>query len=297
MTQFKLDRALAREIIVHIAPLYVELLRELQARYGWAKVPDKLEKLFRRANFDGYVTVFDDEKRIFVSFGLFLMGQEGFKQFNAKLAAMSPEQQHEVVRKWFDEMRDEENWEYLDTLFPDTPEQEAEAIARFNALSDEAKTEASMRAGFFWSFFFGWFYQYLALMLHGQKLTDLVAQAKAGDEEAFCKAIHVEPRLLHHHEFFRGRYELARQHGEEDFLKRIGYRLASPGTPGRIRYPGLYVVFAMLEVTGWLGGGFTHEELLDICDDAGLDRWQNRIEDVNFLAKRLREYRKLRRIA
>jgi len=40
-----------------------------------------------------------------------------------------------------------------------------------------------------------------------------------------------------------------------------------------------------------LDGGFTHDQILDMCDEAGLDRYQNRIEDANYLTQRLREYR------
>lgn len=288
----KLDKALTREIIVNVSPQYVELLRELQSKGGWVRLPEKFDALFRRLNFDNYVLLFDDEKSINICFVLFLMGQQGLKEFNADLETMTPEQQAEFAQEFIKELLDEKDWEWMDDIFPNTPEKEAEALARFQALDDDKKAESTKRAIYFWGFFFGWFYQYLALMLHGQKLTVLVAQAKAGNEDAFCKAIHIEPRLLKSHPFFRERYEQARENQETEFLKRIGYRLANPGAPGKIRYPGLYVVFAILDAAGWLDGGFNHEELLDICDEAGLDRYQNRIEDTNYLTKRLIEYRK-----
>ena len=56
------------------------------------------------------------------------------------------------------------------------------------------------------------------------------------------------------------------------------------------------MVFAMLDAAGWLADGFTHDELLDICDEAGLDRYQNRIEDVNSLTKRIGEYRRWQKV-
>lgn len=295
MNTFRLDKELTREVIVSTAPMYVELLRELQSKGGWVRLPEKFEALFRRLNLDNYVVLFDDERYIGVCFAFFLMGQQGFKDFNAELEAMPPEEQAEAARTFLMELSDEENQQWMDDIFPDTPEQEAEVQARFQALSEEEKAEATKRGFWLGGFFFGWFYQHLALMLHGQKLTVLVAQAKAGDEDAFCKAVHIEPRLLKSHPYFQARYEQARDAQETDFLKRIGYRLANPGAPGKIRYPGLYVVFAMLETMGWLDEGFTHEEILDLCDAAGLDRWQNRIEDVGYLTKRLNEYRNRRK--
>lgn len=297
MEKLTLDKALTRQIIISVSPFYVEHFRLVQTKSGWIKIPEKMEQIFQRFRLDNYVMVYDDERRLYSAFALFLLGKQGVKDFNAEFNAMSPDKQMEFMKELVTESMDEQNWEWMDDLFPDTPQEEAAALERFNALSPEEKEEASKRALWFWSFYFGWFHQYIALMLHGQKLTTLVALAKEGDEEAFCKAIHIEPRLLKSHEYFRERYEEARENREDDFLKRIGYRIAAPLSPGRIRYPGLYVVFAMLEVTGWLDGGFTHEELLDICDEAGLDRWQNRIEDTNFLSKRLREYRRIRKLS
>jgi len=297
MNKFRLDRELTREVIINIAPMYVELLRELQSNGRSVKLPDKLERVFRNLqNLDQYVMVFDDERRIHTALLLFLFGQDGLKEYAADLKAMTTEQQTAQAEEFIRESLEDRDLDWAEDFFPDTPEKEAEALAKLEALNPEEKEEALKRAGWFWYFFFGWFYQYLSLMLHGQKLTTLVDLAKQGDADAFGKAVHVEPRLLYSHPYFRERHEKAREGEEEDFLKRIGYRIANPGSPGRIRYPGLYVVFAMLEVSGWLDGGFTHEELLDICDEAQLDRWQNRIEDTSFLAKRLREYRKSRKL-
>ena len=51
------------------------------------------------------------------------------------------------------------------------------------------------------------------------------------------------------------------------------------------------MLFGILESFQWLND-LKHEEILDICDEAGLDRYQNRIEDVNYITKRLAEYRR-----
>jgi len=51
------------------------------------------------------------------------------------------------------------------------------------------------------------------------------------------------------------------------------------------------MLFGALEATGWLES-IKHHEMLNLCDSAGLDRFQNRIEDVNYLTKRFLEYRR-----
>lgn len=122
-------------------------------------------------------------------------------------------------------------------------------------------------------------------------MTSLVPRAMRGDDDAFLKAIQIDRQLLKAHPYFIERYATAFQKGEVEFLNNVSYRLTNPHLRGKILYPGIYVVFAILEVMGWLDD-LTHEEILDICDAAGLDRWQNRIEDVNYLTKRLAGYRR-----
>jgi hypothetical protein len=56
------------------------------------------------------------------------------------------------------------------------------------------------------------------------------------------------------------------------------------------------MMFAVLDGLRCLDGVFTHEELLDLCDKARLDRFQNRIEDVNYLTKRLVAFRRAQKL-
>jgi len=291
MTKLQLDKELTRKLVVTMAPQYAEMLRDLQSQARWAKLLRKYEGIFRGAALDSYVGLFDDERRIGTALWLFLLGEEGHKELNAEVAAMSTDEQQTWMDEQIREAGEDDSWSWMEGMFPDTPGAEEASRLAYEELSDEDRTEATKRAVFFWIFFFASFHNYLSLMLHGRKLTILVAQAKAGDEGAFCKAIHIEPRLLRHHPFFLERHLQAQENSETDFLKRIGYRLANSALNGKIRYPGLYMVFAMLDASGWLDGGFTHDQILDMCDEAGLDRYQNRIEDANYLTQRLREYR------
>lgn len=293
---FQIDRELTRKLIVKLAPAYAEMLRDLQSPGLWAKVLRKYDGLFRGTGADAYVSLFDDERKIHLTLWCALLGEDGVKELSAEIAAMSPDEQQLWVNELVTGANQDESWSWIEAMFPDTPAKEEAARREYERLNDEEKAAASKRAGFFWSFLFASFHNYLALMLHGRKLTTLVAQAKANDESAFCMAVHIEPRLLRNHPFFSERHLQAQAKPEPDFLKRIGYRLGNPALAGRIRYPGLYMVFAMLDAAGWLEGGFTHEDLLNICDEAGLERYQNRIDDTNYLTQRLREYRQWQKV-
>lgn len=291
MSKIQLDKDLTRKLVVAMAPQYAEMLRDLRSPGRWAKLLRKYDGIFRGAFLDGYVSLFNDEKRINLTLWFFLVGEDGYRELDAEVAAMSPDEQQGWLNDLVSEANEDGAWSWMEDMFPDTPEKEVAARLAYENLSDEDKAATSKHAAFFWSFFFASFHNYLSLMLHGRKLTVLIEQAKAGDESAFCKAVHVEPRLLRHHPFFRERHLQAQENSEMDFLKRIGYRLANSSLNGQIRYPGLYMVFAMLDAGGWLDGGFTHEQIVDMCDEAGLDRYQNRIEDPTYLTQRLREYR------
>jgi hypothetical protein len=95
--------------------------------------------------------------------------------------------------------------------------------------------------------------------------------------------------LLTGHPYFRETYARLLTGEDRKFLVDVLTHLNRPPIQGKIHYPALYAVFATLDGFGWLDD-FTASEILDICDEAGLDRYQNRIEDENYLIKRRLDY-------
>jgi hypothetical protein len=65
------------------------------------------------------------------------------------------------------------------------------------------------------------------MMVHGEKLTSLVAQAKAGNDDAFVKAVQIDKRILNAIPYFSERYARAHDQGHSDFFDRLSYRLKS----------------------------------------------------------------------
>jgi hypothetical protein len=264
---------------------------EVQRPEGWRKVAEAFGQIRKRLMLDSYVTLYDDERRLHVCLALFLLGAEGLKELSDELKAASVEEQRTWINEVSAELLDDV---WPENLFPDSPEEQADLLAQFEALPPEEKTDAIKRGQYLYSFVIAFFYNTVAVMAHGEKLTSLVPKALAGDENAFLKAIHIDKWILQAHPGFKERFEEAQNKQEREFLRDIGYRLGASPTKGRIRYPALYLLFGMLEAIGWLND-LTHEEMLDLCDQAGLDRWQNRIEDVNYLTKRLGGYRRMQK--
>jgi len=287
----RLSKDVASRLVVQLLPEYMEVFREAQRPEGWRKVAETFGEIRKRLNIDGYVALYDDERRLHGCFAYFWLGAEGVKELANELNGASPEELGKFVEDFAADCL-ENDW--ADELFPDSPQREAELRAQFEALPPEEKAEAIKRGQYLYSFVIAFFYQSISVMVHGEKLTSLVPKAMAGDRDAFLKAIHIDKALLHAHPWFKDRHYAAQCKREDILLRDVGYRLRAAPTRGRIRHPGLYAMFSMLEALGWLND-LRHEEILDLCDEARLDRWQNRIEDVNYLTKRLGGYRRMQK--
>ncbi len=273
---------------------YVEFFREFQAYDGgWLIWPEKLYILKRNLKLDNYVTLYNDQKLIDGSLMLFLMGKDGLKEWGKELSILSPEdQQKEIENLAKDVIEDDFSW-VDDVLekWPQTPEEEIKSKEQFDSLDEDTKKLLIERWQYLFLHILSAIHNYFAIMVCGESMTSLVPKAMNGDEVAFCKAVKIDRNLLSLHPYFIERYQNAQANGQKDFLKRLAPYQSTPHLIGRIRYPGLYIVFAMLETLRWLDD-LTHSEILDICEAAGLDQWQNRIDDVNAVTKQLARYRR-----
>jgi hypothetical protein len=271
-------------------PLYAEVFQDLKSEGGRVKIYGRFAKI--RSNVASYVQLYDDERKPGVSILIALIGEEGFKKLNEGSATWAEREVSEFIEEF---ASDDTQDELLQEL--GIPETEAEWIKQeqeFQALPEEQKAASIKTSSFFWSGFFAQFFNTLSLMTHGATLITLVKQALADDDEAFCKAVQVDRFLLSHHPFFIARKQRAQDEGDTEFLSALAYRESNPNLKGKIRYPALFMLFGVLESVKWLDK-LKHEEILDLCDEIGLDRFQNRIEDVNYLTKRLADYRRFQK--
>lgn len=131
---------------------------------------------------------------------------------------------------------------------------------------------------------------YLALMIHGRTMCQLVEDAKNGDDNAYRCAVQID-RSVFRLEYFQDRLLRAQFTGDQDFLDKLSYRLKAPIIQSKIRYKTLMLTFAILEDDGLLSR-LPHNELLDICEQVGVYGKEYGVEDVGHLRKRLKDYRK-----
>ena len=280
------SKGVALSFAEKFAPLYAGALRDLQLSGGRFQFPREFGAFLDRIG--SYVLLYDDEKKLNVAFAMGLFGEQSFKELNEESKTWAPKEQ----QAFLDELvTSKELEEVIDEIeLPKTPEEWEKNRQLYESLPDDEKTLVARRAALFWGGFVGGFLNTISLMVHGVKLTDLVPRAISGEEEAFLKAVQIDRLLLIHHPFFRERKHRAQDNGEGAFLSKLAYRETNPPLRGKIRYPGLYMLFGILDAVRWLDD-LSHNEILDLCDVAHLDLYQNRIEDVNYLTKRLLEYR------
>lgn len=283
-----------KKLLSDKVPEYIELFVEFKTdAHGWLIWPERLIKAKKNLNIDNYVLLYKDQKTIDVCLFLFLMGQDGLKSWNEELLAI-PEQDRQkafedLAQEWI-----EDDLVWLDQMlgdWPQTVEEEKALKKEFDALDESTKKAEILRAQFLFMHILLSMHNYFSMMVNGESLVSLVQKAISGDEDAFRKAVKIDRNLLVSHPAFKDQYLKAQSEGNQAFLRGLSVTQCSPNLISKIRYPGLYMIFAMLEVLGWLGD-FTHKEILDICDSANLDRWQNRIEDVNAVTKQLQRYRR-----
>jgi hypothetical protein len=183
----------------------------------------------------------------------------------------------------------------FDALFNMTDSEREGLRRQFDTLPEGEKISELYKAQNLLAFVYAYFYNILSLMVHGQKLTTLVPLALQGDKEAFCKAAQIDRNLLTGHPYFRDTFARLNTGDDTDFLDALLYRIGNPSLRGRIRYPALFSLFAVLDSFGLLDE-FTAPEILDMCDEAKLDRFQNRIDDESNLNKRRAEYRRYQKL-
>lgn len=271
---------------INLTPQFAEHLREFEKSKGLSFF--KKEVAIAQNHYGQYVLVYDDEQKIARAFLYAALGEDGVKKLNTDFEKMSPQEQ----QKWIESISDDHEIvrAFSSTKFLETPEDIQAAKNLIANLPEEKRKLAEKEAAFFWIFLFSTFFNTLSLMVHGSKLTTLVPLAIAGDDQAFLKAIQIDRMLLLHYPYFRDRKFRAQDEGDTDFLAKIHYRESNTLFRSKIRYPALYMLFGILDAYTWLDE-LKHREILDICEEAGLDRFQNGIEDENSITKRLSDYR------
>lgn len=285
-----IDKSSAARFLLVMAPDWMWLLAKIEAEDGRLRFPPLVTRVIINLKIESYPLLYENEAAIELTVFRAFLTPEEIAELNSRLNDQTPDERGQTLREMVDGLSE------LDLAFelPKTPADERRAQAQFEALTKDEQAEAIKIGQQLWMGFLAGFFQSLSVMVHGEKLTSLVNQAKAGNDEAFCKAVQIDKRILTTIPYFKQRFERANLEGERDFADALAYRLQCPPYKGKIRHKALYLAFAFLDQAGLLDT-MKHREILDLCIDAGLDAHGNRIDDVKNLSKRLAEYRAFQR--
>lgn len=265
-------------------------LRHIESEQGWVRFPPYLANTITNLKIQNYPLLYSSEGAIAAIFLKGLMTADEIHELNSELESATLDERGEFLTNFIASLT-----EVADSIeIPKTPEAQEAARQKFLSLSEEDQKKAVKVSQHFFAFFFASFYQNLSVMVHGEKLTSLVAQAVAGSDVAFAKAVQIDRRILTEYPYFRERFARAQMEGDSDFYDLVSYRVNAPPYRGKIRYKTLWLTLSVLDSTGFLNE-LKHREILDVCDEVGVDGWANRIQDVKYLSKRILEYRQFQK--
>lgn len=290
MTVF-LNKHQAVRIIQSVSGECLELLDAIEKCKGWLLFPTPdLTDVIRNLRIQNYPILYENERLLQgVLLDVFTTPEE------IERLASDYEQANESVRtELMDAFFSATNEAMSSIQWPPTIEERRSAEATFMALSPAERADAVKTAQRFMAGTMAAFYQMLSVMVHGERLTSLVAKAKAGDRNAFMKAVQIDTRVIEEIPYFRAEHERARREGDIGFMRSLAAARSRPPYWGRIRHKAVYWGFSVLQDLQMLDH-LKHREILEIFDESGMNLADNRIEDVNYLTKRLMAFRQFQK--
>lgn len=294
--QPRIEKSIAIALASQLVPICAELLMDYMAkRNGWIKMPKEFEQIRQNSNLsDSYVLAYEEESRILSCLMKSLFPGDTsnqLKQFDNEFLAVKEHEKLDFVDSYLSEKLGGDLFHLFEKLSNATNEDQEIARKELEALSEDEKREIFLSRQLFFAYIYAYFYNHIALMVHGQKLTTLVPLALKGNQKAFCKAIQVDRNILTGYPYFRDTYARLQTGENPNFLADITSYINRPPIQGRIEYPALYMLFSILDGFKWLDD-IKASEILDLYNGMGLDGDQNYIEDENSVVKKRIEYRK-----
>lgn len=298
--QPRIEKSIAITLASQLVPICAELLMDyMDKRNGWIKMPKEFEQIRQNSNLGGsYVLAYEEENRILSCLMKSFFPDDTtqqLKQFDHELLAVKESEKLKFVNSYLNEKLDGDVYHLFEKISQVTDENQEIARKELEALCEGEKKTTSLSVQLFFAYIYAYFYNHIALMVHGQKLTVLVPLALQGDKKAFCKAIQIDRNILTGHPYFRDTYARLQTGEDSNFLDAVTSYINRPPIQGKIEYPSLYMLFAVLDGFKWLDD-ITAREILDLYNGMGLNGDQGYIEDENSIIKKRIEYRKKQKI-
>lgn len=265
--------------LIQSARLFSQVLSELNYRDGWLSFEPAFADFVIAQKIDWW-ELYESPAMLRTAMAAVLFTPE---QWQGLLA--SADRRSDIIRASFALVEDSSEWE------ASFGEDVAAALGR-RPVTAEHKERAKDRVQLLCAALVANLYNYLAVMVFGHSLCQLVAQGKEGQDGALIHAAQVDRTVLNL-PLFQARLARAQLLGDSDFLDKLSYRLRNPLLRGKLRHPALRLAFAILQDEGLLEPDkrAKHGELMDLCRQAGVYDG----DDVDAFRKTLAEYLRAQR--
>jgi hypothetical protein len=187
-----IDRDSAVRLIRSMVPDWAWLLQHIESEDGYIRFPPQFSRMIANLKIEEYPRLYENEVAIAAMMLRAFLSPEEITDLAGKLESLTPEERAQYVEEAMQDMMTA--GESIE--IPKTPAAQKRAEAVFNAMPDEDKRAIVKFWQYFMMAFLATFYQMLSIAVHGEKLTSLVAQAKAGNNKAFAKAVQIDKRIL-----------------------------------------------------------------------------------------------------
>lgn len=265
--------------LIRAAHLFSGVISELKYRDGWLCFGPEFAEFVVARTIEWW-ELYEHPALLRTSMAAVLFKPEQWKRF-----ANSPNKRKTIIRETFALVDDSSEWE------ASFGEDIAVALGR-GPVSPEHQKQATERVELLCAALIGNLYNYLAVMVFGQSLCQLVAHARDGSDDALVHAAQVDRTVLNL-PHFRQRLAQAQLTGDSNFLDMLSYRLRNPLLRTKLRHPELRLAFAILQDEGELDHGKRrpYSELMDLCREAKVYKG----DDVDAFRKTLTEYLRAQR--
>lgn len=280
-----------KDALRQAADAYTELINILEEKCEEAPNQDPMDILVRLVREEGvhdWAQLYQDPQNELKSIWLAVMPPSKLNAMQTAIAAMSREQESAWVNRIYTEGHEviapvvEGNAEYLLNIWPEVG----------NTPLDIKWLE--LRYGFVMAALINT----LAAMHTGKTMYQLVAEAMAGDDDSFVKAIQMDKTVLEHIPYFVERNRRAADEGDIAFLRRINEHRNKPLTITQIAYVRLWLVFDQLDKMNLLG--LFEQDMkafAELCQSIRVYGPHPDVDsvDVEDFASRLKDYKRVRR--
>jgi hypothetical protein len=287
--QFAIPRRLVDKFLRKMSPLVGETVELFNQNADDDGLTPKLKEWIERFQVAGWAEAYED-------FNNFLLAHYAALPAlgDSLLAIPQPDQieTQEDAQRWLDsvweaceKVLDDDNDDWIDAITEGPPE----PIGNFPT---DDKGNQITRQAMFLTVSVIISHNYFSCMVHRKSLFQLVAEAKAGNDESLLKAVQIDKRCLADIPYFRERILQAVIAGEDNFVRRVmRYRKKPPFQSATSLQP-LYLIFSLLDAIGLLEAyAEDSERFADLCQDLVEYGPEDDAADVESFAKTLRRFK------